>query len=53
MRQFEAVRADIAKGQLPLNSRVMNFLQGWLTHHIVSSDRQYVPFVKGGTASRG
>ncbi len=36
--------ADVAGGRLALNSRVMNFLQGWLTHHIVSSDRHYAPF---------
>jgi len=46
LQQFEAVRADIVGGQLPLNSGVMNFLQGWLTHHIVSCDSHYALFVK-------
>lgn len=42
--QFRALQADITGGRLVLNDRVMNFLQGWLTHHIVSSDRHYAPF---------
>jgi hemerythrin len=46
LQEFDLVRADIASGQLALNSRVMNFLQGWLTHHIVSCDCSYAPFVK-------
>ncbi len=44
LHQFRALQADVAGGRLALNSRVMNFLQGWLTHHIVSSDRHYAPF---------
>ena len=44
--QLKGLLAYVADGQMELNERVMNFLQGWLTHHIVSSDRYYVPFVK-------
>jgi hemerythrin len=44
--QFRALQADVAENRLALNDRVMNFLQGWLIHHIVSSDRELVAFTK-------
>ena len=43
LAEFRALQADINGGGLALNDRVMNFLQGWLTHHIVSSDRHFPP----------
>jgi hemerythrin-like metal-binding protein len=43
LAEFRALQADINGGRLVLNDRVMNFLQGWLTHHIVSSDRDFAP----------
>jgi len=44
--QLKGIQQDIAAENLKLDARVMNFLQGWLTHHIVSSDRHYVPFAR-------
>jgi len=48
LNQLKAIQRDILAEQLKLDARVMNFLQGWLTNHIVSSDRHFVPFVRAG-----
>jgi len=52
LEQLKGIQRDIAAGSLHLDARVMNFLQGWLTHHIVSSDRHYVPFAKARERER-
>jgi hemerythrin len=36
-------KGGYAKGQLGLSIAVMSFLSGWLTDHILGTDRQYVP----------
>jgi len=52
LEQLNAIQKDIAEQRLRLDARVMNFLQGWLTNHIVSGDRHYVPFAKAHAAER-
>ncbi len=37
-------RDSFEQGRLGISSRLLNFLSDWLRHHILGSDKQYVPF---------
>ena len=52
VKEFEALQTEVVRENLVLNDKVMNFLQGWLTHHIVSDDRDYAPYVKEAKSRR-
>ncbi len=40
-RQLAAIKDGVVLGQLPLDRKVMNFLEGWVIHHIVSADARW------------
>ncbi len=51
-REHDAFRAkvtafekDFAAGKATLSMEVINFLLGWLDHHILEVDKQYGPFL--------
>ena len=44
VRKICEFRDGFEKGKLGVSSQVLNFLSDWLKHHILGSDRKYVPF---------
>jgi len=42
-RKVEAYIARYEKGEIALNSHLLNFLRDWLTNHIQQEDRAYGP----------
>jgi len=41
-----AFQADFAAGKVALSVQLMQFLKGWLEHHIKESDQAYSPYLK-------
>ncbi|MDO8964396.1 MAG: bacteriohemerythrin, partial [Coriobacteriia bacterium] len=42
-------RGGLDQGRLMLTLEVMDFLSEWLVGHIQGSDREYVPYLRGGS----
>lgn len=42
--EVQKLQADLKGGSL-LSMTVMDFLQGWLSHHILQQDKKYVPYL--------
>jgi hemerythrin-like metal-binding protein len=45
-RRVLAFRKDFEAGQIALTIQVLQFLKGWLEHHIQSEDAGYAPYMK-------
>lgn len=45
--QIENMRGQFDKGNKLIVVEVMDFLKDWLSDHILVTDHQYVPFLKG------
>ncbi len=46
LAEFGAIASEVAANRLPLDKKVMSFLEGWVFGHIVAADFRWVPFAK-------
>jgi len=44
-KKAKDLNANFEKGKLTISIEVMNFLKGWLSNHILGSDKKYAPFL--------
>jgi hemerythrin-like metal-binding protein len=44
--QLATVGAEVTEGRLPLDEKVVSFLEGWLVNHIMGADMNWVPYAK-------
>lgn len=45
IQQIKALKQKMDGGDFMVNAEVMNFLKDWLTHHILKTDKDFVPFL--------
>ena len=46
VKKAAAFQSDFKNGKLTLSVQVINFLSDWLKHHILGTDKKYVPFLQ-------
>jgi hemerythrin len=45
IHQVQDLKQKMENGDFMINTEVMNFLKDWLTHHILKTDKAFVPFL--------
>lgn len=45
IHQVQELKKKVENDDFMINSEVMNFLKEWLTHHILKTDKAFVPFL--------
>jgi hemerythrin-like metal-binding protein len=50
VKKVQEFQEKVAEGQATVTIELLEFVQNWLSGHILKEDRKYVPFVKGKAA---
>ena len=50
IKKVQEFQKKIAEGQAAVTIELLDFVQNWLSNHILKEDHKYIPFLKGKAA---